>query len=343
MATPRPSPRPSKPTAFTLVELLVVIAIVALLSALMLAGLAGAGRAQKREATKRFIGRLSDAVMEAFEDFEDSAATIEIIPDPNFLPPLTALTVVNSRISQTEAIRYRLREQFPDSWLDVRPENHYSSGFGRSYHRYKQAVRQRNISRSIPPAEPNPNFPDPSPRFEDAECLYMIVTQSGLFPELVSQLRPAQIGDVDDDGAQEFLDAWGNPIAFLRWAPGFVTDTVPPDPELLPYTTPRRDLSFLQIADTVNRHDPFDLSNSDPRAYALFPLIYSAGPDGAGGANGGGPSPYGILHSANGWPNATLQHVCQHVVSGNRLVGAPDPDNPVAHRDNITNHDIMFE
>jgi len=334
-------PRPR--SGFTLVELLVVLAIVALLSALMLSGLASAGRSQKREATKRFIGRLSDAIMEAFEDFEDSAASLEIIRHPDFPLPLIGLIVENDRVNRTEAIRYRLREQFPDSWLDVRPENYYSSGFGRSYDRYKQAVRQRNISRTIPSAEPNPNFPDPSPRFEDAECLYMIVTQSGLFPELISQLRPAQIGDVDDDGAYEFLDAWGNPIAFLRWAPGFVTDTMPPDPTLLPYTTPRRDLSILQVADTVNRRDPFDLSNSDPRGYALFPLIYSAGPDGAGGPKSGGPSPYGLLHSVNGWPNATLRRVCEHVVSGNRLVGAPDPENLNAHVDNITNHDLMFE
>ena len=29
--------------------------------------------------------------------------------------------------------------------------------------------------------------------------------------------REQDIGDVDDDGAQEFLDRWGNPISFVHF------------------------------------------------------------------------------------------------------------------------------
>lgn len=31
----------------------------------------------------------------------------------------------------------------------------------------------------------------------------------------------SNVGDTDGDGLSEFLDAWGTPIGFLRWSPGF--------------------------------------------------------------------------------------------------------------------------
>jgi len=78
--------------------------------------------------------------------------------------------------------------------------------------------------------------------------------------------KESEIGDVDGDGLREILDPWGNPIEFLRWAPGFVSDLQPHDPVASP--------------------DPFDPLDMDrpsggPREnYRLVPLIYSAGPDG---------------------------------------------------------------
>jgi hypothetical protein len=119
------------------------------------------------------------------------------------------------------------------------------------------------------------------------------------------------IGDVDDDGMPEFIDAWGNPISFLRWAPGFESDLQPddvPDNPSVPGS-----IGFQR--DSAVRPDPFDAtridrypqegfvdSNGDgshttgelffdfngngsrdtnlpPRGFQLFPLIYSAGPD----------------------------------------------------------------
>ena len=50
----------------------------------------------------------------------------------------------------------------------------------------------------------------------------MIVTL-GFVDELGGRdlFNESSIGDVDQDGFPEFLDAWGTPIRFLRWAPGF--------------------------------------------------------------------------------------------------------------------------
>ena len=96
----------------------------------------------------------------------------------------------------------------------------------------------------------------------------------GLFGE-------ADIGDTDGDGAPEFIDSWGNPIQFLRWAPGFDSDV-------------QLDMTQLTAVNDDNRvqelvaydRDPFDLFRRDtfalgdtPRGFRLVPLIYSAGAD----------------------------------------------------------------
>lgn len=276
---------------FTLVELMVVLVIIAMLSALTLSGLAGSRGRGKVEATKLLVGKINDAILEVYEDFEDQAASIGSLP----------------------AIRRRLRSELPDSWDEVAPGTVLTTpttALERTYRNYK-------LSGGLP-----------SPNYQGAECLYMIVTQSGRFNELVAQIRPDQVGDRDSDGKKEFIDAWGNPIAFLRWAPGYVSSAV---------VKPT-----IQIADFINRHDPFDEANADPAAYALFPLIYSAGPDEAGNSSSGGPSGYGLIRADNGWPNSALPSICTFN-PGVGLVGAPDPANSKAYLDNVTNFDLMLK
>jgi hypothetical protein len=85
------------------------------------------------------------------------------------------------------------------------------------------------------------------------------------------------VGDKDGDGLPEFHDAWGEPISFLRWAPGFVSD-LQPDADINTPGVQR---------DPIGDHDPFDprkvdpppAYNGPPRGYRLVPLVYSSGPD----------------------------------------------------------------
>jgi hypothetical protein len=156
--------------------------------------------------------------------------------------------------------------------------------------------------------------------FDGAECLYMIVERSGFDPDALEFFRSNEIGDVDRDGKPEFLDGWGRPIAFLRWAPGF--------------TSP------IQKPDAVNAHDPLDPTGRDPAAYALVPLIYSAGPDGALGSPADDVTGYGLqLGPTGGWlANAVtlLPNLCKGPAA---TVGTPLPGNESL--DNITNHDLL--
>lgn len=297
---------PNARRGFTLVELLVVIIILAILAGLSLTGLTRAGKKGYAETSRFMVSKLSDAILDYYEAYEDLAI---------------------SGTSSLVTIRTRMREELPDSWTEV-----FATGAspgpqtaaGRSYQRYKASTT-------------------PTAGYQGAECLYMIITQSGLFPDLMESIRADRVGDIDNDGAKEFWDGWNRPIAFFRWAPGFSSD--PPS-----VTTGRRDYSRLQIADPVNRHDPLDVTyepppattGADPNAFALYPLIFSAGPDEAlNDPNSSGASGYGLLRADTGWPDAQLPDICRFNPDNKGLVGAPDPDNPNAYRDNITNHQLI--
>ena len=116
----------------------------------------------------------------------------------------------------------------------------------------------------------------PKPDHEQAKCLYLWVTTA--YPEAKALFRPEEINpNYDGDGWPVFVDGWGHPIGFLRWAPGASS------------------WSDIQIADPVNHHDPFDpmLTENGPQsianqpannffgvnwgngAYQLYPLIFA--------------------------------------------------------------------
>jgi len=120
---------------------------------------------------------------------------------------------------------------------------------------------------------------------QGAECLYMIITIGIQDEDLLGRdkFKDRDIGDIDNDNMPEFHDGWGNPISFLRWAPGFISD-IQPDPTM-PHLTAGAEPNFVKFA--RDNHDPFDPVRLDSpatagpaRGYRLFPLIYSPGADG---------------------------------------------------------------
>lgn len=288
---------PNARRGFTLVELMVVIIIIGILSSLTLAGLANARSRSKADASRFIIRKLSDAIMEQYESYEDLALTISTPTAPY----TTALAT----------LRARMREELPDSWADVAPSTNVptaTTALGRSFQSYKARFPNSASNKS----------------FQGAECLYMIVTESGLFPDFIGSLRQERVGDIDADGAREFLDGWGRPIEFMRWAPGL--------PSLL---------TAIQIPKTAAGNpqpDPFDVFGIDSNAFALFPLVYSSGPDGATGEAGA----YGLVVAEDGWPNAALSDICNFKPKNSGIVGEASTDS-TAYRDNITNHQLIVE
>jgi len=268
---------------FTLVELMVVIVIISILGSLSLAGLNIGRQRSKIDATRATIRKLDEIVMDQFDSY--------------------STRVKGLKPAHLLAIRGTMVEEMPDNWANVLPLANCSTSSGRAYSRYKKST-----ATSV---------------YQGAECLYMIVTRSGFSPSALENFRANEVGDIDRDGMKEFLDGWGNPIAFLRWAPGFSSP-----------------LSALQFADVTTNHDVLDVGLNDINAFQMYPLIYSPGPDEAGNA-GTTSSGYGILATAtNGWPPESLPNICEFS-DGATKIGAPDPANPTAYRDNITNHDFL--
>ncbi|HEY4310758.1 MAG TPA: prepilin-type N-terminal cleavage/methylation domain-containing protein [Pirellulales bacterium] len=300
---------------FTLVELLVTIVIIAILAGIVLVAARAAQQAANQANTQALIAKLHGQLMIRYESYRTRR-----------LPINTAgLTAQQSALHRLNAIRELMRMELPDRYSDVMaipnpnalglPNLHglpssTSAPIVAPYFTYDSASTNQWYKGPIggnltlqPTAtnlsyqrKCNSNALTPSAEFEDAECLYMILN-TGLSDDTVAGelINPDSIGDADNDGMPEFQDAWGRPIRFIRWAPGFISDFQPYDPVNSP-----SDPHF-----TAKNHDPFDplkmqhpfnpsnLTNNDLQAFplatnyadgmALVPLVYSMGADGIDG------------------------------------------------------------
>jgi hypothetical protein len=90
---------------------------------------------------------------------------------------------------------YAVRWQIPVTRFDAL----YPSGgnpiapFGSTYRSYAQSMSAGSAT-------------------ESAECLYMIMTQTGYFADFLETLHGTQVADTDGNGLNEFIDPWGTPI-----------------------------------------------------------------------------------------------------------------------------------
>lgn len=272
-----------KSTGFTLVELLVALVIVSILAALSLSGLAVVRRRAKEDATRTTIRKIHEIIVPMYESFLDRRLPAGVGP---------------TSLSKLIGNRRRLAHEMPDNWDDVGPSvpANFETGRTRAYFAYKGS---------------------PSASFGSAECLYMICALSGFEPEAMEDFRAAEIGDADGDGKPEFHDAWGSPIAFIRWPTGFAGP-----------------LTLNQPTD-----DHFDPNNVDasrtappaaPFAYGVTPLIYSPGVD----------KEYGLEIGQEIWSQSDAD------VSNLDVVTSPAGEHFAATTsaseiaDNITNHDL---
>ena len=96
--------------------------------------------------------------------------------------------------------------------------------------------------------------------YAPAECLYLIVTLAG-GEDARTQFSADEVGDTDGNGLYEFIDGWGRPIYFLRWAPGFNDSDLQCN-----ITCPQDGVDAAEYD-----HDPFDTRKVDPSAWRLMP------------------------------------------------------------------------
>jgi prepilin-type N-terminal cleavage/methylation domain-containing protein len=321
---------------FTLVEMLVTVTIVAILAAAVFGAMAAAQNTAKIAKTRTTIAKLHRLIMARYESYKTRRIPIDMtfqVGTTNYIT--TPLTPQEMAMVRLEAIREIMRIEMPDRAADV--VNLPTSGAVGSFSSSGWAKLSRDASlRKMQRTSISDAYyiywqqqesqgrrwrEDAANTYTSAECLYMIVTMA--CPGGREQFAENEIDDVDHDGWPEFVDGWGRPIFFCRWAPGFIpangADTV------------------LQSGNPTLQHDPFDTQKVDSAAYQLIPLIYSAGPDNESHIVVLNASKYSSWLSSGARTPYTLKD------ANNRLQGQPgDYDKPgstaLKHFDNIHNH-----
>ncbi|MBA2117316.1 type II secretion system protein [Bremerella alba] len=263
--------------AFTLVELLVVMGVLAMLSSLVLVGLSSAAEQARINRTRSQVQKIHELLMPRWEEYRYRRV------DPAYSSDVSGTITATSQTAKLRA-RYRvdrlralMRMEMPCHRQDVQlgaagdvidigdPTSLITNEPG-LWHRYRRAVANRTSDGT---------FNDTTgwtKENDDSECLYLILEsiQNGETNGL-DFFKDSEIGDTDGDGMPELLDGWGNPIHFLRWAPGYVA--------------PRSNLHRNDAPDPL---DPLGvrggrLQTSGTGIYdhfPLYPLIMSEGPDG---------------------------------------------------------------
>lgn len=191
----------------------------------------------------------------------------------------------------------------------------------------------------------------------NAELLYLIITNGD--PETRTMFHDREIG-VGEGGGNVFLDGWGNPIGFLRWAPGLAGSSRQPTADMITlYQTNRATLITDGFANTppdtshadysvyqscmnfqeryANPLNPLGLSGySDylPNDWLLVPLVFSLGPDGELG-----------MTDPNTLDNTriTLEIYNNPYIPGFLNLNLGADDSTGASQDNITNHNYYNE
>lgn len=334
--------------AFTLIEMTIVIAIIAILAGMALSVYSTALAQSKGMRTRAIIAKIDQLIGEKYEGYRTRQVPIRVAPG-------TAANVAAQ--IRVDALRELMRFEMPDRITDVTagpayvdPTNPAEQIPQAGYPVYplyrlsaRPAINKQYLRRAFKAHAPgNPGLTGLqywTTQNENAECLYLILacsrdsagTGTGTGPvnnsfagsndaSALDFFSKTEIGDVDDDGMNEILDSFGQPIAFLRWAPGYVYENAVVTPQI---QNPN-DGNFVP-----DPFDPFQVYGSIN--FSLKPLIWSAGPDKRHDVNVGG----GFLYATTTPPNDPYTNA--------GVIGTPmdtNADGSLDFSDNITNHDL---
>lgn len=295
----------SKTRAFTLIELMLVIAMMAILAGAVGMALAQAMEQGRVQRTQAQIARIHGLLMTRYDSYRTKSVRLTnniglSSANPTWDPQDQLAFNNQRRVDRLRAIRLTMRLEMPENLRDLfdlvgtTPVPVYGVGGAAQLSSMTLPVDTsinvitnirrpglsdgyfRRIQAAIASA---PNDFTLTGDNAPSECLYLILSsiQDGDTNGL-DFLLPSEIADKDQDGIPEILDAWGRPIFFLRWAAGFESP-LQNHKEADPFDPLKVD----------SRSRSIDPATGAPFAYALTPLVYSAGPDGS----------YGLVYSAD--------------------------------------------
>ncbi len=230
--------------SFTLVELLAVIMVFSILLSIVLAGVASAQRFAKEAHTKDLIARLNTVIMAKWNSYLTRRVPVD-------------LTKTTDRASAAElrldALHELMRMEMPERFTDITSDRTSKL----TYDPFLRGVYKAQYDTA------NAKSPSTMTLNQPAKCLFMIVTAGTDDSDDRDFFSESDIVDIDGDGLRVFVDAWGKPIQFLRWAPAFESE-LQPKPPVAAY-----------------QFDPLGVlaKRRNTASFALYPLIYSGGPD----------------------------------------------------------------
>lgn len=328
--SPKKCRGPHRPS-FTLVELLVSIAIIGIMAGMVLYTLAGAQQDALRNKTKVTLDKINAVILERWESYRYRSVKLPVPPEALQKKWITPRQVATLR---SLFLKDMMRMEMPDCYWDLvyTPTEQslqltngvtmpFKSSPGREYNVLRnyfgmgQILESQVAATRIPPVKPSSHWSD---RYASAECLYAIVAHSttGGGSALESFL-PSEIGDVDGDGYPEFIDAWGEPISWIRWPAGYASE--------------------LNLSYRASSPDAFDPLRTAPqwndaslsqKPWTVVPLIVSAGPD----------RQFGIELNDNHFATSKNIFIPNTDAPTVGLIS-----NSAQAYDNVSNHDLLLE
>lgn len=269
--------------SFTLTELMTVVMIIGILASTLLFAMYAATQEARVARTRAQIAKIHQLLSSRWDSYRTRPIRLSL--------PRGASPVVVAR-ARLDALRELMRLELPDCKSDVIDNPVLLTG---NVTITRPAISQQYL-RIASAAGSWTNLAHVDP-YEDSECLYMILaSMHDSSSNALDFFQEGEITDLDNNGMPEISDAWGKPLAFLRWPAGFLehpgADSTFNTADDIPSYT------ILQRADPVGSPDPYDPLKVDPRFtgsavpigsgpatyqfnFAIFPLVCSAGPDGA--------------------------------------------------------------
>lgn len=255
-------------SAFTLTELLVAISIAAMLSAMTLTAMYSATQAANESRSRSIVNKVNELLLQQWAEVETRRLAYKVNRD----------FATRQRLFYTrQLMRIEFPERKSDLLLPLQPTQMtarykgYLQSLARLYPENGPFNSHGDIVAAIV-AGPNSQW---TPQNQHAECLYLILASTRIDDgNALDFFAESEIGDVDGDGMKEILDSWGNPVAFLRWAPGHLEASGIAE--------------STQSGDWVTDPDGFDPLKADYmwndndwviKPYQLYPLVVSAGRD----------------------------------------------------------------